>query len=249
MIQSSSWILEFNVMIGGAMSIKFTRVLKLSIFVLLVILSSIRLVSAAPPTISGVPQKMVTAGSSYSFMPSINNATSVNITGKPSWVSFYASSDNSWVLFGGTPFRESVGTYDNIIITATNSEGSVSLPPFSITVAPAPITAGSGTVKFLSFEGGFYGIVDDNGTSYDPIMGGLPQEYCIDGLHISYTLMEYAGILTYHMWGTPVEVLSLATTGLTSGGGTAVPVMEDWWMLPGMLAGVGIFARKRKERK
>jgi len=30
-------------------------------------------------------------------------------------------------------------------------------------------------------------------------------------------------------------------------GGTPVPVMEGWWLLPGMLAGVGIFARRRKE--
>jgi len=27
----------------------------------------------------------------------------------------------------------------------------------------------------------------------------------------------------------------------------SVPVMEGWWLLPGMLAGVGIFARRRKE--
>ena len=29
--------------------------------------------------------------------------------------------------------------------------------------------------------------------------------------------------------------------------GTSVPVMEGWWLLPGILAGVGIFARRRKE--
>ena len=30
-------------------------------------------------------------------------------------------------------------------------------------------------------------------------------------------------------------------------GGTPVPVMNGWWLLPGMLAGLGIFARRRKE--
>lgn len=30
-------------------------------------------------------------------------------------------------------------------------------------------------------------------------------------------------------------------------GGTPVPVMDGWWLLPGVLAGVGIFARRRKE--
>ncbi|OGU06022.1 MAG: hypothetical protein A2075_22625 [Geobacteraceae bacterium GWC2_58_44] len=37
------------------------------------------------------------------------------------------------------------------------------------------------------------------------------------------------------------------TTGTNSGGGTRVPVMEGWWLMPGLLAGVGIFARRRKE--
>jgi hypothetical protein len=26
-----------------------------------------------------------------------------------------------------------------------------------------------------------------------------------------------------------------------------VPVMNGWWLLPGMLAGLGVFARRRKE--
>jgi len=44
---------------------------------------------------------------------------------------------------------------------------------------------------------------------------------------------------------TPLSPFSIyvAASGST---GTSVPVMESWWLLPGMLAGVGIFARKRK---
>jgi len=40
---------------------------------------------------------------------------------------------------------------------------------------------------------------------------------------------------------------AFSITVTTSGGGTRVPVMEGWWLLPGMLAGIGIFARRRKE--
>ena len=42
---------------------------------------------------------------------------------------------------------------------------------------------------------------------------------------------------------------SSGTGGGTGGGGTgtAVPVMEGWWLLPGVLAGVGVFARRKKE--
>lgn len=49
--------------------------------------------------------------------------------------------------------------------------------------------------------------------------------------------------------GTLTTLLSaFSITVASSGGtGTSVPVMEGWWLLPGMLAGVGIFARRRKQ--
>ena len=42
----------------------------------------------------------------------------------------------------------------------------------------------------------------------------------------------------------PAFSITVASSG---GGGIQVPVMEGWWLLPGMLAGIGIFARRRKE--
>ena len=44
-----------------------------------------------------------------------------------------------------------------------------------------------------------------------------------------------------------IVVASSGGGGGTGGSGTPVPVMEGWWLLPGMLAGVGMFARRRKE--
>ena len=48
--------------------------------------------------------------------------------------------------------------------------------------------------------------------------------------------------------GTLTTLLSAFSINVASSGGTgtSVPVMEGWWLLPGMLAGVGIFARRRK---
>lgn len=40
--------------------------------------------------------------------------------------------------------------------------------------------------------------------------------------------------------------ITVASSG-GGGGGIQVPIMEGWWLLPGMLAGIGIFARRRKE--
>jgi hypothetical protein len=65
---------------------------------------------------------------------------------------------------------------------------------------------GKGTVKYLGFEGGFYGIVGDNGKNYDPI--NMPQEFKVEGLRVHFTanLTEHN---TFHMWGYGVELLSI----------------------------------------
>jgi hypothetical protein len=49
--------------------------------------------------------------------------------------------------------------------------------------------------------------------------------------------------------GTLTTLLSAFSITVASSGGTGtpVPVMEGWWLLPGMLAGIGIFSRRRKE--
>ena len=61
----------------------------------------------------------------------------------------------------------------------------------------------TGTVVFLSLEGGFYGIVDDHDRHWDP--SNLPQEYQVDSLRVLF-----GGIITdaptYHMWGRTVEL-------------------------------------------
>jgi len=45
--------------------------------------------------------------------------------------------------------------------------------------------------------------------------------------------------------GVATNQLSPFSIAVTQG--TSVPVMEGWWLVPAMLAGVGIFARRRKE--
>jgi hypothetical protein len=67
-------------------------------------------------------------------------------------------------------------------------------------------THGTGTVRYISLEGGFYGIVGDDGKNYDPI--NMPQEFKIDGLRVQFTanLTDYA---SYHMWGYVVKLISI----------------------------------------
>lgn len=65
---------------------------------------------------------------------------------------------------------------------------------------------GKGTVKYLSFEGGFYGIVGDDGKDYDPI--SMPQEFKVDGLRVQFTA-NLTDCVSFHMWGYVVELFSI----------------------------------------
>lgn len=65
----------------------------------------------------------------------------------------------------------------------------------------------TGTIKYLSFEGGFYGIVADNGKRYDPI--NLPKEYRQDGLRVGFQAIEMKGMVSIRMWGTIIKITKI----------------------------------------
>ncbi|MBJ6724765.1 putative Ig domain-containing protein [Geomesophilobacter sediminis] len=92
------------------------------------------------PTIGGAPATSITTGTSYSFTPTATTATSFSVSNKPSWASF----DTATGALTGTPTNAQVGVYSNIVISVTNSTGTVSLPAFSITAAlPMPTIGGT----------------------------------------------------------------------------------------------------------
>jgi hypothetical protein len=63
-----------------------------------------------------------------------------------------------------------------------------------------------GTVVHLYFEGGFYGIVGDDGDHYDPI--NMPQEFKVDCLRVRFTA-NIAGYASAHAWGYIVRLASI----------------------------------------
>ena len=99
-----------------------------------------------PPTISGTPQSSVVAGQSFSFTPTARDpegqALTFSIGNKPAWASFDAATGRLY----GSPLASQAGTYSGISISARDSQYSVSLPAFSVTVL-AP-TNGSATVRW-----------------------------------------------------------------------------------------------------
>jgi len=66
---------------------------------------------------------------------------------------------------------------------------------------------GTGTVIYLKIEGGFYGILSDDDQHYDPI--NLPLEYQKEGLRISFIAKQRSDLLSFHMWGKIIELISI----------------------------------------
>jgi hypothetical protein len=64
--------------------------------------------------------------------------------------------------------------------------------------------SGTGTVKYVDLEGGFYGIVSDDGKQYDPI--NLEQTYHEDGLRVRFQAKIRQDMASIHMWGTIIEL-------------------------------------------
>ena len=66
----------------------------------------------------------------------------------------------------------------------------------------------TGKVVFLSFEGGAYGIIDQNGKKYLPI--NMPNQLKKDGAQVVCSVRP-ADVESMFMWGEPVYIYSFET--------------------------------------
>ncbi|MCX7875677.1 MAG: hypothetical protein N2321_05835 [Melioribacteraceae bacterium] len=64
-----------------------------------------------------------------------------------------------------------------------------------------------GTVKYISLEGGFYGIISENNEKFDPI--NLPNEFKKDGLKFLFSYKERNDLTSIHMWGKIIEIIEI----------------------------------------
>lgn len=87
------------------------------------------------PVISGSPPLSVVVGATYSFQPTASDAQRdplrFTIANRPAWATFNTYNGS----LTGTPTAANLGTYSNIVITATDGAAKVSLRAFSITVS------------------------------------------------------------------------------------------------------------------
>jgi len=73
----------------------------------------------------------------------------------------------------------------------------------------------TGTIKHQGLEGGFWGIVGDDGQNYDP--QNLAPEFQKEGLRVSFEAETKPDVASFHMWGTIVEIKSIGKLENLSG--------------------------------
>jgi hypothetical protein len=71
---------------------------------------------------------------------------------------------------------------------------------------PALLTR-NGTVRYLDLEGGFWGLVADDSTRYDP--GTLDERFRVDGLRVRFDARVNEGQMSFRQWGTLVTIVRL----------------------------------------
>ena len=65
----------------------------------------------------------------------------------------------------------------------------------------------TGTIKYINLEGGFYGIISDNGQKLDPI--NLKDEFKKDGLKVKFVYSFKKSEANIHQWGKIIEIISI----------------------------------------
>jgi len=96
-----------------------------------------------------------------------------------------------------------------LVLLATLA-GCHSLKPAKSKTAPAgsadlETQTVTGTVRHIDLEGGFYGIVTDDGANLDPV--NLPEEFRKDGVRLQARVVPLRDRVSIHAWGTPVRIV------------------------------------------
>ena len=69
----------------------------------------------------------------------------------------------------------------------------------------------TGTVKFVEIEGGFYGILGDDGEKYNPV--NLAPDYRVDGMRVKAGISIQKDAVSIQMWGTLIRINQIQALG------------------------------------
>jgi hypothetical protein len=146
--------------------------------------------------LSGAPVATIVAARYFSFQPGLSNPNGSRLTfavsNRPSWARFDPGTGRLY----GTPLPSSVGTFRNIVISASDGVERSVLPAYSITVLPLPNIppAISGNAPTTVLPGQAYSFQP---TARDP-----------NGLRITFGIYNKPAWLTFdsatgRLYGTP----------------------------------------------
>lgn len=72
---------------------------------------------------------------------------------------------------------------------------------------PENVVAGLGYIVYNDFEGGFYGLVADDGQRYN--LTNLGEDFKQDSLRVRFRLVRLTDMVSTRMWGQNAEVLDM----------------------------------------
>lgn len=67
----------------------------------------------------------------------------------------------------------------------------------------------AGTVRFIEINGGFWGIIGDDGKHYDPME--LDPQFQKDGLRVRFEAVPETDMMSTRMWGTMITLIHIET--------------------------------------
>jgi len=74
-----------------------------------------------------------------------------------------------------------------------------------------PLISGMGTVRFLEIEGGFWGIIGDDGGKYDIYLidSFFPDGFQVNGLRVQFSGYRHSSGSPIHMWGVWITLIDI----------------------------------------
>jgi Fibronectin type III domain/Putative Ig domain len=183
-------------------------------------------VTHASTTISGTPATSVAATRYYAFQSwatDTDHATvTYSIANKPSWATF----DTKYGHLYGVPTAANVGTYSNIVISASDGVSKASLPAFSIQVTGTGSSSGSGSTGGSTTTGAatvnWHPPTQNSNGSTITNLAGYTIEYGTNKSNLTSSVkLANPGLTSYVIENLAAGTYYFGVTAYNSAGGTS----------------------------
>jgi len=170
--------------------------------------------------IAGTPSTQAVIGQLYSFTPTVTGATAsaavgFSVQNKPMWATFNTSTGQ----LEGKPASENIGSYPNILISASTGNTQASLPGFTITVSKTGTVTLNWQAPTTNIDGTALNNIAGYAIHYGTSSARLTESATVDTPATHYTLQNLSpgvwfftvnAYTTSGVQGTPSAVVSSA---------------------------------------